>query len=70
MHISDFDYLSDFCGEFGNGLAVLAYVIRRKSGEWSVFFNIQTSRLIVRFSKCQETFLLKKLKILDTHITT
>ena len=39
MHISDFDYLSDFCGEFGNGLAVLAYVIRRKSGEMVSFFQ-------------------------------
>ena len=40
-----------------------------KSNGLTSFFNVGTSRLLVRFSKCQETFLLKKLKNLDTHIT-
>ena len=40
-----------------------------KSNGLISFYNMGTSRLVVRFSKCQQTFLLKKLKILDTHIT-
>ena len=41
----------------------------KKSNGLTSFFNVGTSRLLVRFSKCQETFLLKKLNNLDTHIT-
>ena len=40
-----------------------------KSGDLVSFVKPPASRLVVRFSKCQKRFLLKKLNIVDTYIT-
>ena len=40
-----------------------------KSQGLTSFVKLLVTRLVVRFSKCQKRFLLKKLKIVDTHIT-
>ena len=40
-----------------------------KSVDLVSFPGLLFSRLVERFSKCQKRFLLKKLKIVDTHIT-
>ena len=53
-------------GDFKSGLA---YEILKKSDDLVSFVKLPTSRLVVRFSKCQKRFLLKKLKIIDTYIT-
>ena len=41
----------------------------KKSDDLVSFVKLLTSRLLVRFSKWQKRVLLKKLKIIDTHIT-
>ena len=70
--ISDFDYLCSIYG-FPDDHYPLEAGFSLLDAEKCVgpvsFFNLWASRLVVRFSKCQQTFLLKKLKILDTHIT-
>ena len=73
MDISHFDYGSSKSGHpYGDPdtwQAGFSLLDAEKSEGLISFFNIETSLLFVRFSKCQQTFLLKKLKILDTHIT-
>ena len=56
-------------GDFKFGTCLVKPRYAGKSGDLGSFVKLTTSRLLVRFSKWQKRVLLKKLKILDTHIT-
>ena len=66
MDISHFDYGSSKSGHpYGDPdtwQAGFSLLDAEKSEGLISFFNIETSLLFVRFSKCQQTFLLKKIK--------
>ena len=67
MSDKDFvQYLSVFGSDFDSDLA---YEILKKVVSCHLFFKLQTSRLVVRFSEWQKRVLLKKTEDPRTYIT-